>query len=484
MGVDICGNPREVVNEVLKEVYVDEEIVKEIVGVLLTIKCSNYLKERLRGWGIQGWRPPRGILLYGPPGTGKTRLMRTIAEKVLRSGNTKCYVEVSGPQIISSYYGESEKNLRKVFKKARDLSKNCGVAAVLIDELDAIAPKREAVAGELEQRLVSQLLTLMDGLQSEEGSERVVVIATTNQIWRVDEALRRPGRFDMEFEIGLPDLKARKEILKIHLRPILGLVKEEDVESIVSEAARISEGFSGADLMYAVRELMMKLIKGVLFGTGSKGVELRELIDILKRTTPSIARSIIARKLTDIIKLDSARSSKVKSVAEILSEVLREGWSARECPVPLVLLDVPKLLGHYASMTRPELVIYEALNQALKAVGVDPDNFWVVEASIHRMLSKWVGETERNLRSVFARFIKLGNACLVLKGIESISTSENLIGVVNEVMECVNDLINRCSSREGPVKAVIATCTRCEEVAPEIRNLFIEVPRSMSSLSR
>ena len=178
-----------------------------------------------------GIEAPKGVLLYGPPGTGKTLLAKAVANET----NANFY-SIGGPEIMSKYYGESEERLRGIFKEAQENAPSI----IFIDEIDSIAPKREEVSGEMEKRIVSQLLTLMDGL---EARGKVVVIGATNRPDSLDPALRRPGRFDREIEIGIPDEKSRLEILHIHTR---GMPLEPDVK--LEEIARVTHGFVGADL--------------------------------------------------------------------------------------------------------------------------------------------------------------------------------------------------------------------------------------------
>jgi len=194
-----------------------------------------------------GISPPKGVLLYGPPGTGKTLLAKAVANET-----DAHFISLNGPEIMSKYYGQSEENLRGVFKEAQDNAP----AIIFIDEIDAIAPSREEVSGEVEKRIVSQLLTLMDGLESR---GEIVVIAATNRPEAIDPALRRPGRFDREIEIGVPDRNGRKEILEIHTR---GMPLAEDVN--LDRIADITHGYSGADLEFLSKEAAMKALRKVM----------------------------------------------------------------------------------------------------------------------------------------------------------------------------------------------------------------------------
>jgi len=202
-----------------------EEIKKVREMIELPLKHPE-LFERL------GIAPPKGVLIYGPPGTGKTLLAKAVANEAGAH-----FISLAGPEIMSKFYGQSEENLRKVFQEAE----KSAPAIIFIDEIDAIAPKREEVTGEVERRVVSQLLTLMDGLVSR---GKVIVIAATNRVNAIDPALRRPGRFDREIEMGVPNKKGRKEILEIHTRH-MPLSKDVDLTKL----ADITYGFVGADLV-------------------------------------------------------------------------------------------------------------------------------------------------------------------------------------------------------------------------------------------
>lgn len=431
---------------------------------------------------------PRGILLYGPPGTGKTLLMKSVAEELLvknegSSEPTKCYVEISGPQIISEYYGVSEKNLRRIFRKAEDLTDECGIVAVLIDELDAIAPSREMVRGELEQRLVSQLLTLMDGLRKR-GKGRVIVMATTNQIWRVDEALRRPGRFDKEFEIWLPDQESRKEILKIHLGLQDGRLctlyeecrQKKNLEDVLDRAARESEGFSGADLMSVARSLILDYVKSSLSKNNPGKISLSsELIKRIRETIPSIARGLRVERLGNLCG-SKAGLRGLDDVVKELSDALHNAWTGRS--VPVILLEC----GNTLSTRHSKHVVRNALCRAVDSLRrvreVSKDSFRIIEVWASSLLSKYVGETEENVRRVISRFAELGNAALVIYGIEALAGKHNevLSGAVSELINGITDIIERADNTEqASVKAIIATCIRRESLTPEILTLFDKV---------
>ena len=240
--ITLLAKPVEVTEKVIGVTYddiggLDEEIKKVREMIELPLKYPE-LFERL------GIEPPKGVLLYGPPGCGKTLLARAVANET----DANFYV-VNGPEIMSKYYGESEKRIREIFEEAK---KNAP-SIIFIDEIDAIAPKREESYGEVEKRVVSQLLTMMDGL---EARGKVIVIGATNMPNILDPALRRPGRFDREIAIGVPNTKGRLAILKIHTRN-MPLAKDVSLE----ELAEVTHGFVGADIAALCKEAAMHALR-------------------------------------------------------------------------------------------------------------------------------------------------------------------------------------------------------------------------------
>lgn len=226
--------------------------------------------ELFRRLGIE---PPKGILLYGPPGCGKTLLAKAVANEVGAH-----FIAINGPEIMSKFYGESEARLREIFKEAEENAPSI----IFIDEIDAIAPKRSEVTGEVERRVVSQLLTLMDGLKSR---GKVIVIAATNRPNAIDPALRRVGRFDREIEFPVPDRNGRLEILKIHTR---NMPLDKDVD--LKELAKKTEGFSGADLEALCKEAGMNALREDI---NAKKVKKKHFEEALKKITPSITKELM-----------------------------------------------------------------------------------------------------------------------------------------------------------------------------------------------
>ena len=349
-----------------------------------------------------GVDPPKGVLLHGPPGTGKTRLAQAVANE-----SDANFFLINGPEIMGSAYGESEKRLREVFEEAEKASP----AIVFIDEIDSIAPKRQNVQGEAEKRLVAQLLTLMDGLHARSN---LVVIAATNRPDAIDEALRRPGRFDREIIVGVPDEKGRKEILAIHTR---GMPLDDDVD--LSELARTTHGFVGADLaalcreaaIEAVRKLMPKLdldartIPPEVLDDLS--VTRRDFTDALKGIQPSAMREVMVQAPTvgwsDLGGLDQA------------VEMLREGVE-----LPLKNPQAFKRLG-----IRPAkgFLLYgppgTGKTLLAKAVAKEAEaNFISMKSS--DLLSKWYGESEQQISRLFARARQVAPCVIFIDEIDSL----------------------------------------------------------------
>ena len=341
-----------------------------------------------------GVEAPKGVLLYGPPGTGKTLLAKAVA------GETNAnFTSISGPEIMGKHYGESEERLREFFKQAEDNAPSI----IFIDEIDSIAPKREEVSGELEKRIVSQLLTLMDGMKSR---GKVVVIAATNRPDSLDPALRRPGRFDREIEIGIPDDEGRYEILNIHTR---GMPIDEKVD--LKAISKITHGFVGADLEALSKEAAMSSLRRVMpeidFDQEKIPQEILQKIvitnedfrDSLKEVRPSALREVLIQ--TPNITWDDVGG------LESLKEELRE---AIEWPIKhkdafdYVDVDTPKgILLHGPPGTGKTLIA--------KAVAkMTESNFISIKGP--ELLSKWVGESEKGVREIF-RKARLAAPCII-----------------------------------------------------------------------
>jgi AAA family ATPase, CDC48 subfamily len=330
-----------------------------------------------------GIDPPKGVLLHGPPGTGKTLLAKAVANECGAE-----FYSIAGPEIMSKYYGESEQRLREIFENARDSSPSI----IFIDELDSIAPKREDVTGEVERRVVAQLLTMMDGLE-ERG--QVVVIGATNRLDAIDPALRRAGRFDREIEIGVPDAADRLEILQIHTR---GMPLEKvDLDRI----AATTHGFVGADLSGLCKEAAMKALRRYLPEIDLDKEIPREFLEkmrvynddftaALKEVQPSAMREIF-------IEATNTRWSDVGGLDEAKQEIIETiEWPLRN----------PKKFGEMGIKPPKGIVLYgpPGTGKTLLAravAGESEANFVNIRGP--ELLSKWVGESEKAVRETFRK---------------------------------------------------------------------------------
>jgi transitional endoplasmic reticulum ATPase len=332
-----------------------------------------------------GVEAPKGVLLHGPPGTGKTLLAKAVANET----NANFYT-IGGPEIMSKYYGESEEKLRNVFQQAE---KNAP-SIIFIDEIDSIAPKRAEVTGEVERRIVAQLLSLMDGMSTR---GKVVVIGATNRINAVDEALRRPGRFDREIEIGVPDRNGRLEILQIHTR---GMPLAKDV--VLEKLADISHGYVGADLQALTREAGLGALRRVLPEVDLTSenipaetlkkiiVTMHDFMDVVREMEPSALREVFV-EVPDV-KWDDIGG---------LSSIKQELQEAVEWPLKY------QGIFSYADATPPKgILLYGPPGtgktlMAKAAANESEANFISIKGP--ELISKWVGESEKGVREVFRK---------------------------------------------------------------------------------
>jgi transitional endoplasmic reticulum ATPase len=377
-----------------------------------------------------GIEPPQGVLLHGPPGTGKTLLAKAVANET--SAN---FFSIAGPEIISKYYGESEQQLREIFEDAKDDSPSI----IFIDELDSIAPKREDVTGEVERRVVAQLLTMMDGLETR---GQVIVIAATNRVDSVDPALRRPGRFDREIEIGVPDETGRQEILQIHTR---GMPLSDDVD--MNHLAAETHGFVGADIESLTKEAAMKALRRYL-----PEIDLDEedippsLIDrmIVKRkdfggalgeVEPSAMREVLVElpKVTwdDVGGLTDPKQQVKESVEWPLSDPEKFQRMGIEAPKGVLLYGPPG--------TGKTLMAKAVANETNA-------NFISVRGP--QLLSKWVGESEKAIRQTFRKARQVSPTVIFFDELDSLAPSRGQ-EVGNNVSErVVNQLLTELDGLE------------------------------------
>jgi transitional endoplasmic reticulum ATPase len=366
-----------------------------------------------------GVEAPKGVLLYGPPGTGKTLLAKAVA------GETNAhFISLSGPEIMGKHYGESEERIREIFTQAEENAPSI----IFIDEIDSIAPKRDEVSGELEKRIVSQLLTLMDGMKSR---GKVVVIAATNRPDSIDPALRRPGRFDREIEIGIPDDEGRFDILSIHTR---GMPIDEKVD--LKQISKTTHGFVGADLEVLAKEAAMKSLRRILpeidYDEEKISSEILEKIqitsddfrDALKEVSPSALREVQ-------VQVPNVSWDDVGGLDE-LKEELKE---AVEWPIKYkdaydyVDVESPKGILLHGPPGTGKTMIAKALAK------MTDSNFISIKGP--ELLSKWVGESEKGVREIFRKARQAAPCIIFLDEVDALVPKRGSGGSDSHVTENV-----------------------------------------------
>ncbi len=407
----------------LKEMKIPEVTYEDIGGLSDAIKKIREMVELpikhpeiFKKLGIE---PPKGVLLYGPPGTGKTLLAKAVANE-----SDAYFISIAGPEIMSKWVGEAEKKLRDIFEDAQKHSPSI----IFIDEIDAIAPKRENVEGEVERRVVAQLLALMDGLKSR---GRVIVIAATNRPNDIDPALRRPGRFDREIEIGVPNRKGRLEILKIHTRN-MPLAKDVDLKKL----ADITYGFVGADLAALCKEAAMNVLRRILPEINLKEgqpistdvleklvVTMDDFKEALKVVRPSVMREVLIETpkvgWNDIGDLEEVKQ-KLKEAVEwpLKNPKVFERMGIR--PPKGILLVGPPGCG--------KTLLAKAVAKESEA------NFILIKGP--EIFSKWVGESERAIREIFRKARQASPSIIFFDEIDAIASARgrDISGVTEKVV--------------------------------------------------
>lgn len=392
-----------------------------------------------------GIDPPKGVLLYGPPGTGKTMIAKAVANEAGAQ-----FYTINGPEIMSKFYGQSEENLRKTFEEAE---KNAP-SIVFIDEMDAIAPKRDEVQGEVERRVVSQMLTLMDGLK---GRGKIIVIGATNRPDSVDEALRRPGRFDREIEIGVPDKEGRLEILLIQTR---NMPKDDDV--VLEELADMTYGFVGADLMALAREAAMKALRRYL-----PEIDLDEPVptEILEKMCVNADDFKEALKLVDPSALREFLVEVPDTTWESvggLEEVKQQLKEAVEWP-----LDDPDSFDRMGIRPPRGILLYgpPGTGKTLLARAVANEsgaNFLSVKGP--EVLSKWVGESEKALREIFKKAKQSSPSIVFLDEVDAIAPRRGAYEGSHVTESMVNQLLTSMDGMEGMEGVVVIGATNRPDI--------------------
>jgi transitional endoplasmic reticulum ATPase len=389
-----------------------------------------------------GIDPPKGVLLYGPPGTGKTLLAKAVAHE-----SEAYFTAINGPEIMGKFYGESEQRLRQIFQEAEKRAP----AVIFIDELDSIAPKRAEVTGEVERRIVAQLLTLMDGLKARRN---VVVIGATNRVDAIDEALRRPGRFDREIEVRIPDQQGRIEILQIHTR---GMPLAKDVE--LEKIAETTHGYTGSDIAALAREAALATLRRLLptlkleektippEALEKLVVERADFEQALKEVQPSALREIV-------VEIPNVRWEDVGGLDQV-KQLLRE---MVELP-----LKHPEAFARLGVRSPKGVLLYgppgTGKTMIAKAVATEAGaNFLTAKGST--MLSKWYGESEKKIAEFFQRAKQVTPAVIFFDELDSLAPVRGgSLGEPQVTERVVNQLLAEMDGMEELKGVVVLAAT-------------------------
>ncbi|MEM2109960.1 MAG: CDC48 family AAA ATPase [Candidatus Odinarchaeota archaeon] len=398
-----------------------------------------------------GIDPPKGVLLHGPPGTGKTLLAKAVANE-----SDAHFIAINGPEVMSKFYGESEQRLREVFQEAE---KNAP-SIIFIDEIDSIAPKREEVTGEVERRVVAQLLALMDGLK---GRGRVIVIGATNRVNALDPALRRPGRFDREIEIGVPTTEGRKQILEIHTR---GMPLSSDVD--LDKLAEITHGFVGADLAALCREAAINAMRRILPKINLDAPQIpkeiletlfvgkKDFEEALKIIEPSALREVLIEipkvKWEDIGGLENVKQELIEAVDWPLKYPDVFGKIGIRPPRGILLFGPPGC---------GKTLLAKAIANESQA------NFISVRGP--EIFSKWVGESEKAIREIFRKARTAAPAIVYFDELDAIAPRRGITEGTRLYESVVNQLLAEMDGmQETKGVIVIASTNRPDILDPAV----------------
>lgn len=409
--------------------------------------------------------PPKGVLFYGPSGTGKTLMAKAVSQE-----SNANFIIINGPEIMSKFYGASEGRLRDIFREAEENAPSI----IFIDEIDSIAPKRVDTSGEVERRVVSQLLSLMDGLR---GRGEIICVGATNRINSLDEALRRPGRFDREIEFGVPNVKGRKEIFQIHTR---GMPLEEDVD--LDNYAEICHGFVGADIMAICREAAM--------------FSLRRVLPKINLDEPIPGEIIQELKIKDEDFIKASNLVEPSAMREVMIEIPNIGWEdiggleeikqelkeAVEWP-----LKYPKLFEKAGIRPLNGILLFgpPGCGKTLLAKAIaneSQSNFIAIKGP--EIYSKWVGESERAVREIFRKARQAAPSILYFDEIDAITSGRGSYEGTQTFSSIVNQILVEMDGIENRKGVIIIASTNRPDIVDSAflrpgrfdRLIFVEAP--------
>ncbi len=442
------------------------EAIREMVE--LPIKYPDFFKKL-------NISPPKGVLLYGPPGTGKTLLARAISTEL----NAK-FISIDSPQIMAKFVGEAEEKIRKIFEDAQ----KSAPAIIFIDEIDAIASKRDSLVSEVEKRVVAQLLACMDGI-SERGE--VVVIGATNRSHEIDVALRRPGRFDREIEIGVPDENGRLDILKIHTRNV-PLSKDVSLKTI----AQKTHGYIGADLAALVKEAGIFCIKKAISLMSDPDKQMEKTIQNLKLSNKDLTHALkvvqpsaLREVFVEVPNIDFSEVGALSSQKEILEDIIKLSLKKKDL-ISKMNFKVPKNLLLYGPPGTGKTMFVKA---CAKSFGI---NFIYVKGP--EILNKWLGQSEKTIRDIFKKARDVSPCILFFDEIDCLALekqgSENQPKVLDQLLTELDnistkdiifisatnrpDLIDKSFMRSGRIDKVIEFDVPNKKDRKEIISLFLK----------
>lgn len=396
-----------------------------------------------------GIEAPKGVLLHGPPGTGKTLLAKAVASET----NANFY-SIGGPEIMSKFYGESEEKLREIFKEAQENAPSI----IFIDEIDSIAPKREEVSGDVEKRIVSQLLTLMDGISSR---GKIVVIGATNRPNAIDPALRRPGRFDREIEIGIPDEKGRHDVLLIHTRD-MPLTEDVNLGSI----ARITHGFVGADLQALSKEAAMRSLRRILpeidLQQPKIPAEILNKIKVTKQDFDEALRDVQPSAMREVlVQRPNVRWEDIGGLQGIKDELAEAiEWPLKHADL-FTEADVkpPKGILLYGPPGTGKTMIAKAVAATSEA------NFISIKGP--ELISKWVGESEKGVREVFRKARQAAPCVVFFDELDAIAPRRGSEGDAHVTERVISQLLTELDGLEDLKGVVVIGATNRPDIIDE-----------------